>query len=148
MESKEKFPHWKALFDVVEEIRHRVSTADKMRMEGRTLAQMRTAEFVIASNPAGISLKEIATRRGVTESTASVCVDALVRAGVIRRASVRGDRRAVKLLPTAKTLRHIEKVSALTNDIAEKIFDGVAEPDRVTFFRVLEKARENIAAQK
>lgn len=140
-----EFPQWKTLFAVVGEIRRRVASADKLRMEHRTLEQANTFDLIAESYPDGILLKELARRRGVTPGTASTGVESLVRAGAVRRVAVDGDRRSLKLLPTAKALRHIASVSALTDKIAREAFAGISASDRAAYLRVLRKVSENLS---
>lgn len=97
-------------------------------------------------NP-GISQNDLAECLALKKSAITKVVKLLEAEGLVARERVSSDRRMNALTLTAAGQGLIAAVRRLTNAMHDRIFDGIAQADSDTFFRVLGQVVENLGAE-
>ncbi len=96
--------------------------------EAVTLTQFRA--LVVLSSRGRTRQKALADRLGVNASSALRLVDRLVAAGMVTRADVRGDRRAVDLELTDRGRRLVDTVTARRRTAIAEVVDAMPDGRR------------------
>lgn len=100
----------------------------------------------LKNNPDYSTAQDISEVRGIKKNLVSVHVDKLVRAGLLLRGTVAGDRRKVALSCTDKAGAIIEDGLAMQQSFFRMLFDGVDEEEWKAYRRVTEKIAKNTKA--
>jgi MarR family transcriptional regulator for hemolysin len=92
----------------------------------------------------GLAVGELAAELGISPSTASRILDQLETKAFVRRATVRGDRRRIKvfLRPKGKKLR--ERVRAFWAGMSHEMFQGFSEEDLAALEEGLSRLHKNV----
>jgi DNA-binding MarR family transcriptional regulator len=93
-----------------------------------TLAQYRVLAMVAGGDERA---SRLAGRLSLTKPTVSAAVDGLVERGLIVRAAVAEDRRAVRLKVTPEGRRVLVRTERIMADRLRPVFDRTADPDAV-----------------
>jgi DNA-binding MarR family transcriptional regulator len=83
----------------------------------------------------------LAKMLGVERSGLVAIVDDLERRGLVRRGTVKGDRRAQALLPTAAGRRALADATAAVRAHEDALFDGFTAEERATLLTLLRRIR-------
>lgn len=111
---------------------------------GVTRAQWRVLAKL--SRTPGMRQVELADHLDMEAITLCRIVDRLAEAGLVERQPDPHDRRAWKLLLTAKSKPLVRKLTALADDLAEEAFCGLAVERRDEVRTTLAAIRDNVAA--
>ena len=83
----------------------------------------------LENNPEFCTAQEISEVRGIKKNLVSVHVEKLVRAGLLRRGTVSGDRRKISLTVTEKAKPIIEAGLAAQQKFYKRLTAGISEED-------------------
>jgi DNA-binding MarR family transcriptional regulator len=97
--------------------------------QGQTLALLR-------ANPSGLRLGALAAQLGVTQPTASDCVAALARKGLVAKVPLAGDGRAVLVRLTSAGTREAAAAAAWPDFLLEAVGE-LSAAEQATFLRAL-----------
>lgn len=98
----------------------------------------------LARSPSSPTQRELAGYVGVEGPTLARLLDSLEEQGLVRRVAVPEDRRAKKLLLTEKAQPLIEEIKALSMQLHDEQFAGIAEADLDTCIRVQQQILGNL----
>ena len=98
----------------------------------------------VANNPENNTARDICRCRGLKSGIVSVHIERLVSEGLLRRASVSGDRRKTQLICTEKAANIISKGRQRQKLFARKLTAGLSEDDIKVFHNCLAVLRNNI----
>ena len=98
----------------------------------------------LENNPEFCTAQEISEVRGIKKNLVSVHVEKLVRAGLLRRGTVFGDRRKISLAVTEKAKPIIEAGLAAQQKFYERLTAGISEEDWVVYKRMNEHLAKNV----
>ena len=112
---------------------------------GVTTAQWRL--LLRLSREPGLKQVELAERMDVEPITACRIVDRLEEAGLVERQRDPDDRRAWRLVLTAKAEPILNRLRALAEEMSQEAFFGLSEQQLETMGAVLARVRENIAGR-
>ena len=98
----------------------------------------------LENNPEFCTAQEISEVRGIKKNLVSVHVEKLVRAGLLRRGTVSGDRRKISLAVTEKAKPIIEAGLAAQQKFYERLTAGISEEDWVVYKRMNEHLAKNV----
>lgn len=82
---------------------------------------------------------------GITQATASTLVDALVREGLVVRATDENDRRAVRLTTTAEGREQARTWRELYTEAAHEMFAGFSDDEKKLLTELLNKLGDALA---
>ncbi|MGN0834653.1 MAG: MarR family winged helix-turn-helix transcriptional regulator [Candidatus Spyradosoma sp.] len=132
------------LFRVVNRVRNVAAARDKFRVRAHTLPQVKVMQVLFERSEEGAKLKDVARELGLTPGAVSQTVDALVRTGFVSRTADAADRRAVRLVPTKKSLAFRDRMDGITREVLGPVVAEIPEKDLKTFFRVLTLMNERL----
>lgn len=89
--------------------------------------------WVLAQEPHGMSISELAGRLGVEQPTATRSLIRMEQAGLFRRESVPGDRRRVRVVLTEAGSQTLPRIESVWADLAQATV-GALEPDEAARF--------------
>jgi DNA-binding MarR family transcriptional regulator len=112
---------------------------------GVTRAQWRVLAKL--SRTPGMRQVELAEHLDMEAITLCRIVDRLAEAGLVERQPDPLDRRAWKLVLTAKSKPLVRKLAALADDLSEEAFGGMAAEQRDAARNVLSAIRDNVAVK-
>lgn len=116
--------------------RLRRGAATQLAPLGVTPAQARVLRTV-ASAPGTLRMADIAAQLDVVPRTATSMVDALEHAGLVGRATDPGDRRSVRVAPTAEGRALLRRLDAARRRGAAELFGGLDPGDQAELLRLL-----------
>jgi DNA-binding MarR family transcriptional regulator len=94
-----------------------------------------------------ISLTELAAAEHVTTPTMTRLVQALEAEGMVRREADAADRRAIKLLPTARGARVLDSARKRRLDAMAALLDGLTAEELQSVERVVALLESRVAAR-
>jgi DNA-binding MarR family transcriptional regulator len=112
---------------------------------GVTRAQWRVLARL--SRTPGLRQVELADQLDMEAITLCRIVDRLAEAGLVERQADPQDRRAWKLVLTAKSKPLVQTLGALADDLSEEAFQGVSSERREAVRETLAAIRDNVAAR-
>ena len=98
----------------------------------------------LENNPEFCTAQEISEVRGIKKNLVSVHVEKLVRAGLLRRGTVSGDRRKISLTVTEKARPIIEAGLAAQQKFYERLTAGISEEDWAVYKHMNEHLAKNV----
>ena len=98
----------------------------------------------LENNPEFCTAQEISEVRRIKKNLVSVHVEKLVRAGLLRRGTVFGDRRKISLAVTEKAKPIIEAGLAAQQKFYKRLTAGISEEDWVVYKRMNEHLAKNV----
>ena len=98
----------------------------------------------LENNPEFCTAQEISEVRGIKKNLVSVHVEKLVRASLLRRGTVSGDRRKISLAVTEKARPIIEAGLAAQQKFYERLTVGISEEDWAVYKRMNEHLAKNV----
>ena len=98
----------------------------------------------LENNPEFCTAQEISEVRGIKKNLVSVHVEKLVRAGLLQRGTVSGDRRKISLVTTEKARPVIEAGLAAQQKFYERLIAGVSEEDWAVYKRMNDRLAKNV----
>ena len=98
----------------------------------------------LENNPEFCTAQEISEVRGIKKNLVSVHVEKLVRAGLLRRGTVSGDRRKISLAVTEKAKPIIEAGLAAQQKFYERLTAGISEEDWAVYKHMNEHLAKNV----
>ena len=93
--------------------------------------------LVLICERAGLNLRELADGLHIENSTASVSVKRMEKAGFIRRRQDEQDSRMMRLFPTQYGMEQYEKSKELIGDYISQCFEGFNEKELYTLCNLL-----------
>lgn len=78
-------------------------------------------------------------------STLTGAIDRMEKAGLVKRASVSGDRRAVRVEPASWPAKKKEQLLVTLGETEKSCFDGLTNAERRELVRLLTKAIDSVA---
>ena len=97
----------------------------------------------LTNNPEYVTAQDISEIKGIKKNLVSIHVEKLVRAGLLKRGFVSGDRRKVSLSCTEKARPIIEDGLTLQTSFYERITSGITEEDWEAYKRINKRVMEN-----
>ncbi len=97
----------------------------------------------LTNNPEYVTAQDISEIKGIKKNLVSIHVEKLVRAGLLKRGFVSGDRRKVSLSCTEKARPIIEDGLAVQTSFYERITSGITEEDWEAYKRINKRVMEN-----
>ena len=97
----------------------------------------------LSGHPELCTARDINRHQGFKENILSVNVNKLVGEGYLRRLSMEGDRRKVRLVLTEKARPIVERGKRAQEEFDRRIKEGITPEELTTFTKCLETAREN-----
>ena len=97
----------------------------------------------LTNNPEYVTAQDISEIKGIKKNLVSIHVEKLVRAGLLKRGFVSGDRRKVSLSCTEKARPIIEDGLAVQSSFYERITSGITEEDWEAYKRINKRVMEN-----
>lgn len=120
---------------------------ERVSVIGQTMARWETL-FLVAFSDYGLTQGELARLISVEGPTVVRMLDLLAKKGMIVRRQSAADRRVTTNRITAKGMREISNIMAITDELREKILGNV-EPQRLAIcIEVLHEILRNIGALK
>ena len=98
----------------------------------------------LENNPEFCTAQEISEVRGIKKNLVSVHVEKLVRASLLRRGTVSGDRRKISLAVTEKARPIIEAGLAAQQKFYERLTAGISEEDWAVYKHTNEHLAKNV----
>ena len=98
----------------------------------------------LENNPEFCTAQEISEVRGIKKNLVSVHVEKLVRASLLRRGTVSGDRRKISLAVTEKARPIIEAGLAAQQKFYERLTAGISEEDWAVYKHMNEHLAKNV----
>ena len=102
--------------------------------------------WLLAQEPAGLTVSELAARLGVEPPTATRSLSRLSAGGWFRREPVPGDRRQVRVVVTAAGKDLVPRIEEVWADLAESIMGTTTVAERAILMSVLERANDRLHA--
>jgi DNA-binding MarR family transcriptional regulator len=99
--------------------------------------------FIICKNP-GLNLRELAERLQIENSTASVSVKRMEKAGYLRREADAGDCRMTRLYPTARGRAQFERSKRIIQDFISQCFVSLGASELFQLQELLEKIKRGL----
>jgi DNA-binding MarR family transcriptional regulator len=100
--------------------------------------------WLLAQEPAGMTVSELAARIGVEPPTATRSLARLGAGGWFRREPVPGDRRQVRIVVTATGRALLPEIESVWSDLAELALGEVPPDRREVALAVLEEANDRL----
>ena len=122
--------------------RYNACLREEMATLGLTTTQMRA--LAVLSVTDGILIRELAVFAVVEQSTLSRAIDALSRAGLIRREIDAADSRATRIFLTDPGREAYDRLWPHMSGSYEQMFAGVSQKDRKAFVATLQKMLANV----
>ena len=94
--------------------------------------------------PQGLKMGELSRRMMVTGGNVTGITDQLVAEGWVKRAPVKGDRRAYSVKLTAKGKRAFDKMAAAHEGWVVELLGGLSDRDREQLSRLLGKMKKHL----
>jgi DNA-binding MarR family transcriptional regulator len=113
---------------------------DRLGEHGVSTPRSKLLAEVLRMQP--VRLADVARAVGITQSTASTLVEALVREGLIVRGTDENDRRAIRLTTTAAGAKRARRWIADYVAAAEELFDCLDADDQGLLTRLLDRLAE------
>jgi len=135
---------WKSWDDFFTALNQARGRAARAQSDGLTVPQYRLLSAV-AELPAARS-GELAERMGVSPPTTTRMLSGLEHAGIVRRDSVSGDRRAVTVALTDKGRRLLERKEAIVSEKRRTLYDSLTVAERRQAQQLLRRLAEAIEA--
>ena len=98
----------------------------------------------LENNPEFCTAQEISEVRGIKKNLVSVHVEKLVRASLLRRGTVSGDRRKISLAVTEKARPIIEAGLAAQQKFYKRLTAGISEEDWAVYKHINEHLAKNV----
>ena len=98
----------------------------------------------LENNPEFCTAQEISEVRGIKKNLVSVHVEKLVRASLLRRGTVSGDRRKISLAVTEKARPIIEAGLAAQQKFYKRLTAGISEEDWAVYKHMNEHLAKNV----
>ena len=98
----------------------------------------------LENNPEFCTAQEISEVRGIKKNLVSVHVEKLVRASLLRRGTVSGDRRKISLAVTEKARPIIEAGLAAQQKFYKRLTAGISEEDWAVYKHTNEHLAKNV----
>ena len=89
---------------------------------------------------AGVTMNELARLQGCALSSASALVDRLIREGLVERVSDAGDRRVVRIVPTAKGDACCRQFAEVKRSVALQMLRQLSGQEMETLVELMRKA--------
>ncbi|EHR49177.1 transcriptional regulator [Saccharomonospora marina XMU15] len=100
--------------------------------------------WLLAQQPEGMTVSELAARVGIEPPTATRSLARLESGGWFRREPVATDRRQVRIVVTAAGHKLIPSIERAWSELAEQAMGGVSAQQRDITIAVLEQANERL----
>ncbi len=121
--------------------RYNADLRDALRVHGLTTPKMRSlAVLSVLEEP---SIKELAVYAVVELSTLSRALDQLEAEGLVRRQPDADDSRSTRIVITGKGRSEFETLWPTMAAAQERMFEGIAAPDRAAFLVTLRRILDN-----
>ncbi|OYR21170.1 MarR family winged helix-turn-helix transcriptional regulator [Brucella thiophenivorans] len=114
----------------------------RVKEHGLTLARARTLLTLIEEE--GLYQKELAEVLEIENATMVRLIDGLERQAFVERQAVEGDRRAKRIVMTAKGKKLAEKVVSLAADVRSDLLESVTDEELNTALNVMRKMAESM----
>ena len=111
-----------------------------------TLAQLAVLE--ILARESAVRMTDLARFVNVTTAAMTGVVERLVRDGYAVRKSDDGDRRIIKVRPTAKGGRIVKEIAERRKKMFGKIYGVISQAEREEYLRILTLVRDRLIEQK
>ena len=96
--------------------------------------------------PAGLKMNELSRRMMVTGGNVTGITDQLAAEGLVDRVDVEGDRRAYRVLLTAKGRKLFQEMAARHADWVVEAFSGLSDKEIAVLHKLLGKVKEHARA--
>ncbi|MQA97189.1 MAG: MarR family transcriptional regulator [Streptosporangiales bacterium] len=100
--------------------------------------------WLLAQEPSGMTVSELAARLGVEPPTATRSLARLEGGGWFRREPVPGDRRQVRILVTEAGHALVPGIEQVWAELAEETMGTAGDADRAVALAVLEQANDSL----
>lgn len=114
----------------------------RLGLFGLTPTQFLTLQALMMHE--GLTVGELAEELGISPSTASRTLDQLEKKACVRRATVRRDRRRIKVFLRPKGKRIRQRVRGFWAGMSQEMFQGFSEEDLAMLERGLSRVRANV----
>jgi MarR family transcriptional regulator for hemolysin len=102
--------------------------------------------WLLAQEPEGMTVSELASRLGVEPPTATRSLSRLSSGGWFRREAVPGDRRQVRIVITDAGRALVPGIEEAWNDLADQIIGSATVAERAIVLSALERANDRLRA--
>lgn len=92
--------------------------------------------------------KDVETAFSINRSTVTNIVKLMEKKGYIRRESVQGDARLKRLKLTEEGVKIHQRTMKVIEEIDTKTLEGISAEEMNTFFRTIDRLKENIERQR
>ena len=123
--------------------RWRLRLDERLRHTGLTQARW-YALLELSKHPGGLTQRELADQVGVEASTLVRHLDELERQGIISRSAVEGDRRANRVLATAKAEPLLKEINKIAATLRAELLGDVPERDLESCVAVLKRINRKL----
>lgn len=103
----------------------------------------KTALFAVCANPK-TNVKQLANKLKITSGAVTQHVEALVQAGLVKRAENPNDRRNVVIVPTAKGRKYLKRMKDHMRENLKEIFSVATNDELEVYVRVLKKINNKL----
>jgi DNA-binding MarR family transcriptional regulator len=114
----------------------------KLGLFGLTTTQFLALQALMMHD--GLAVGQLAEELGISPSTASRTLDQLERKAFVRRATVRGDRRRIKVFLRPKGKRIRDRVRSFWAGMGQEMFQGFTDEDLAALESGLSRVHENV----
>jgi len=135
------------LFDTADAF-HELAFAEMLKKGAnltiRQCIMVKEMSMLAATNPEGVTLKEIAARLELTPGTVSELVETLVQRGILRRETDSTDRRKVKICLSDEYYHKLEEGLDRMSTLAMKALNSIAGKEREILMTILCKVQNKL----
>lgn len=127
--------------DVEKDMVHDIKIGPSQRVHGWAI------DYFYENRGKDIFQKDFEEKFSIRRSTASNMLRLMEKNGYIRRESVESDARLKKIVITEKAVNLHEEIRKSIERREKRLRNGISEDDLETFFRVIDKLKENMEAE-
>ena len=109
-----------------------------------TRIQFTALGFLYVVGETGYSLSEISEKLDITKPSASTLIDRMVKLSMVERVSNKEDRRRIRIIITSYGKEIMEEALKLNEEFKKKSLSFLTEEERLTFYKLLLKIKNNL----
>jgi DNA-binding MarR family transcriptional regulator len=108
-------------------------------LEGVTAYQCEALVFIAAFAEGSATMNDVARNQGVAVSSCTALIDRLQRQGMVERAADPADRRVVRVVPTERGLRLVERFRAHKQRVAREAISALTPEELETLLSLIRR---------
>lgn len=109
-----------------------------------TEMQVRVVDYLLRAGGQEVVQKDLEEAFTIRKSTVSRLLDSLEQKGIVKRLPVSGDARLKRLVIADEALENHTRMMKKAAEMENRMLEGVTEEERETFFRVIDKIKDNL----